>query len=254
MDAINYNYIGNGAHWEVYQIIYPDGNVPKSTVHKIPFSKHSIDANLKIYRAISEATLPTLTKFNRVDKDGKSYIVAEDLNPPGCDGYFVSPNTVRNARCEAMELIDIMYDPAKINGKNQHLAKLLGTDISEEQMEGLRRNRFLHGAEKYLYENKVKKIVGLPDFFDMSSNEMRKAAESGIELFADAFFFCVNTSDHTITFRIADFDCIILDQDAGLCREILYEANLNWFKESLAEYLEYFIDENERLTYLEMIR
>lgn len=29
--------IGNGKHWNVYQIIYSEGMIPRSEVHKMPF-------------------------------------------------------------------------------------------------------------------------------------------------------------------------------------------------------------------------
>ena len=245
--------IGNGAHWRAVRVTTIKNGLTTSIIRKESLKNESADKNISIYQLIHMNGLPTLSEFSKQLLDDKEFILAEDLNPKNSDGIYVSPNTVRNApscssiflkklsnpkqevpiECKDFEFSEYVKNPKKIS-----------TDINK-----LNETKILRGSEKFLYENKVNKISNFNQFLIQSKDDMKKASSNNIELFSDAFFFRVSESENKIDYKIADFDCIISHQNTPMCIDTLTEGNKSYFKTAILEFIEYFVEENEREIY-----
>lgn len=201
--------------------------------------------------------MPTLSKFLKRTMNEIEGIEAEDLNPEKCDGYYVSPNTIRNSQNCADAILNYIFngkesvpDECKgfnIDGYIKHLEKI--SDDRDELIE----KRILKGAEKYVYENKIGVISNFNSFLINSKADMKRASDNQIELFSDAFFFRVTETTKEIDYRIADFDCIISHKDSEIIQSKLLSGNLSYFMTALFEFIEFFIEEKYKETYLNEI-
>lgn len=255
MEFQDYLLIGNGAHWNVYRAVNEDIAM-KKVVYKVPiYGICSIIKSLKVYKVISKFGLPTLLEFSKTTIEGVECIQAEDLNPKMCDGFYVSPNTVKNS--ESCASLFLNY----LNFRDKSVFSVF--DCSEfeiqkclqqpERIELLRDKRILKGAEKTIYENKICEISNFEDFLKRAKEDLKRASDNQIELFSDAFFFKVSNSNNTINYKIADFDCIVYRGADRINTLHLYNANKDYFKTSIDEYIEFFVEMNKRKYYRKII-
>lgn len=255
--------IGEGVFWIVKRLLFFDDGIEKSMILK-ESKKCSIDdveKNIKKFKLIISIGLPTLTWFRKAENDIYS-IEAEDLNPPNnCDGYFVSPNTITNGLTFASEVARFIAPYADRNSilknheNNLELIDYLH-DIMKAYRDGdkLRVKYLLKGAECIVYSNKIKEIKNISNFLIQVKRDMNKAANNNIQMFVDAFFFRVKDSTSQIEYKIADFDCVNLCNDIHNCKSNLYEFNLNEMLRSLLEYVNYFVVEDKKNEYNNLIK
>jgi hypothetical protein len=248
--------IGNGAHWTVYRITTVENNLSKSIVFKEPKYQNS-DKNIGNYNLVISSNLPTLSRFSKKNINGVEGIEAEDLNPLNCDGYYVSPNTVRTSENLASLLLkyiqdtqqiipdefkevisDYMKDPEKIANDRDKLLEI----------------KILKGAEKYVYENKISAISNFKSFLIKSKSDMKIASDNRIELFTDAFFFRVSETTTEIDYKIADFDCIISHKKTNVSPVNLLKGNISYFETALIEFIEFFIEKAHKAAYISELK
>ena len=246
-------FIGNGANWNVKRISITHNGKTTSVIHKESIKNTSVNPNIVNYNEVTSSKLPTLSFFRQKTIDGVEVIEAEDLNPINCDGFYVSPNTAKNSPSCASEIVKFLDSSNKKNTISNQCKQF---DISEylrnperisDDLDKLHEIRILQGAEKYVYENKIKTISNFSHFLNASKTDMKIATNNKIELFSDAFFFRVSASDNKIDYKIADFDCINLNSDID--KEELLSANKSYFETSLWEFIDFFIDEKQREIY-----
>ncbi len=250
--------IGKGANWAVSRITLIENDISKTIVFKEPLKTQSPDKNIRNYKLVLSSGLPTLSKFLKRTINEIEGIEAEDLNPEKCDGYYVSPNTIRNSKNCASVILECLSDrdksiPDECKGFNIEEYINYPEKISDD-MDALIEKRILIGAEKYVYENKIRVISNLNAFLINSKADMKKASDNRIELFSDAFFFRVTETTKEIDYKIADFDCIISHRDLEITPSQLFEGNLSYFETALNEFFIFFIEEKYKEMYLNEIR
>lgn len=255
MEFQDYISIGNGAHWNVYRAVNEE-NVIKELVYKVPNDNADIIKSLKVYKVISENGLLTLEEFSKTTIEGVECIQAEDLNPKRCDGLYVSPNTVRNSKSCASLFLDYLNSGDKSVFSVSDCSEFEIQECLEqpESIELLRDKKILKGAEKTVYENKNCEISNFEDFLNSVKEDLKRASDSQIELFSDAFFFKVSNSNNTINYKIADFDCIVYHENERENTMTLYNANKDYFETSINEYIEFFVEKNKREDYRKIIK
>ena len=234
MDKIQDEFIGNGAHWNVKRVSVVENGVSRTVIHKYPKSGN-IEKNIKNYLLILFAGLPTLSHFVKSLVREVEVIESEDLNQDNCDGYFVSPNTVRNSPTYANILMDFLKSKMDVNSLNKYcyqdpvFSELLKNPTKlEENIDMLKNTRILRGAESDVYKMKIKEIANFKEFLIDTQSDMRKASKYRIELYFDAFFFRIRNSTNNIEYKIADFDCIIFHEDNDGMEEKLFAVNINY--------------------------
>ena len=254
--------IGEGSHWCVKRIFIIEDGKEKTYVLKKSKNRSivNVEKNLKNYGLIYSSGLPTLSRFTRA-KNETEIIEAEDLNPPDkCDGYFVSPNTVRGCPSYGSILMKF-YSPnfdyetfQKTNDINSELKEYLKNPSKIIENIEIRDKLIVKGAEGKVYSKKIIEIKNLNDFLIEARDDMKKASEYNIELFFDAFFFRVKESISHIEYKIADFDCININQEEQIDKKELYIGNLEYLTTSLLEYIEYFVVKEKKEEYFGIIK
>lgn len=256
------NIIGKGGHWVVERIIMNDNGQRVSVIRKHG-KPGKADENIVAFNLVSKAGLPTLSRYVRISD---SVIEAEDLNADITNGYFVSPNTVRSCDDCGSLLIKVMSNKQLTETESEvfyrcgldeifYMIKEKGAGaLSDEIVEELRSKKVLPGAEGELYYNKVAHITNLDSFWVKAKVDMIKAADTGIELYPDAFFFRVNPNDGEIEYRIADFDCIRDVSRYKNCYTELVNANIEHIKTSFEEYVIFFVVKEKQEDYKKQIR
>jgi len=261
MDKLVGENIGGGAHWNVKRITL-NGDKKNTLIQKFPKKGDSerINKNIEKYKMVNSSGLPTLSFFQKKHINGTEYIETEDLNPVIGDGYFVSPNTVSQAPSYASELLNLLEQNQDTPSHEICLDKfdfnkyLSNPELIEQDIDKLRNNRILIGAEEKLYKKKIRKIRELKDFLRLSMAEMKLAAKHQLELYPDAFFFRVRNSTHEIEYKIADFDCIICHKDYTDIDNKLYNTNISYLITAMKEYIEYFVLETKKEEYYTIIK
>ncbi|MBW4971424.1 hypothetical protein KZY98_13230 [Croceibacter atlanticus] len=250
--------IGNGGHWAVSRITTTENGISKSIVFKKPLKNQKPDNNISNYRLIFSCNLPTLSKFSKTTINGIEGIEAEDLNPKNCDGFYVSPNTIRNSEnCASIIIKYLKNSKETLPGdcKEFNVSEYIKhPEKIEEDIDKLIEKRILKGAEKYVYENKINTISNFNNFLIKSKADMKKASDNQIELFSDAFFFRVSQSTKGIEYKIADFDCIISHKKSKTSHQNLLNGNLSYFETALTEFIEFFVEKNHKETYITEIK
>jgi len=255
-------FIGEGNFWNVRRVFIVEDGIVKTHIQKISKkrSQDNISTNLKNYALVYSTGLPTLAWFTRAN-DETEIIETEDLNPPDkCDGYFVSPNTIRNCPSYASLYVKFLNSNCDVetfikdNDVDSELEEYLKKPLlTQENIEIMRNTLIAKGAEGKVYSTKITEIKNLSDFLIEARDEMKRAAECNIELFSDAFFFRLKESIKQIEYKIADFDCIISLQDKKTNKNKLYKRNLEYLTTSLCEYIVFFVIKDKNDEYLRII-
>lgn len=245
--------IGNGAHWAVYRITTIEKKLSKFIVFKEPLKNQNPDKNITNFNLIFSSNLPTLLRFSKKYIDGVEGIEAEDLNPIKCDGYYVSPNTVRTSENLASLFIKCIRNNQQIipDDHKEIISDYMKlTEKIADARDKLIEIKILNGAEKYVYENKISTISNFNSFLLKSKTDMKIASDNRIELFTDAFFFRVSETTKEIDYRIADFDCIISHRKTNISSLNLLKGNMNYFETALIEFIEFFMKKAHKEAYI----
>lgn len=249
--------IGNGAHWIVYRVTTIEKNLSKSIVFKEPLNNQNPDKNITNYNLILSSDLPTLSRFSKKNINAVEGIEAEDLNPINCDGYYVSPNTVRTSENLISLLVKCIRNGQEIIPDEykevfsyyiEHPEKIV------HDRDELIEIKILKGAEKYVYENKISTISNFNSFLIKSKTDMKKASDNRLELFTDAFFFRISETTKEIDYKIADFDCIISHEKTNVSQIDLLNGNLSYFETALIEFIEFFVGKANKEAYITELR
>lgn len=261
MTSYKEDFIGNGGHWNVKRITFTVEGVKKSIIHKEPIKNGNTKKNIDNYKLILSSNLPTLSKYFDKIHNGLKIIEAEDLNPEKCDGLYVSPNTVRTSKNCSNEIINYLKSNNKTKTINTECKEFdfenifsQAENIPDDIINALREKKILYGAEKDVYENKIKNISNFRDFLIQSKKDMKIASDNRVELYSDAFFFKVTDSSSTISYKIADFDCINSYKDDEIDLDVLFNGNKYYFETSLNEYLKFFVEESHKKQYINLIK
>lgn len=252
------NIIGKGGHWTVERITINDISVVRK--HGKPGKS---DDNIAAFNLVSKAGLPTLNRFIKINDQ---VIEAEDLNADMSKGYFVSPNTIRSCwNCGDLFIKFIKSEnlsPLEIEQCKEFDFDSILKTISEKGIENpdtevifneLREKKIVIGAEGQVYNNKIRSISNLESFWINSKEDLKKASLNQIELYTDSFFFRVNLLNDEIEYIIADFDCIRDLSRYEDCYDELIKGNIEHFKTALWEYIEFFVVEEKRTQYHQLL-
>ena len=175
-------FIGSGSQWEVFRIKLENADI-KSMIYKKSTNNnpYSYKHNLEMYKNIKKAGLKTLEFYESGMVDNDFVIFAQDLKMESV--FYVSPNSARK------------------KGNIQELLTCLTQGKEFDEYQGVPE------IEKYLLQNKLKKINNFDDIFLLIHDEMEIATANDICTCADAFFFGINLNLEIITdIVIADFD------------------------------------------------
>ncbi|SHH92801.1 hypothetical protein SAMN05444671_4329 [Flavobacterium sp. CF108] len=246
-------HIGNGAHWTVYRITTDEKDLSTSIVFKQPLKYQTSDKNIENYNLVLSSNLPTLSKFSKKNINGVEGIEAEDLNPKNCDGYYVSPNTVRTSENLASLLVKYIDGSQPIipdEYKDVILDYMKDPEKAVNDRDKLLEIKILKGAEKYVYENKISVISNFNSFLIKLKTDMKRASDNRIELFSDAFFFRVSETTKEIDYKIADFDCIVSKEKTNISPVNLLKGNMSYFETALIEFIELFIEKAHKEAYI----
>lgn len=249
--------IGNGAHWIVYRITTIEKNLSTSIVFKEPLKNQNPDKNITNYNLIFSSNLPTLSRFSKKYINSVEGIEAEDLNPINCDGYYVSPNTVRTSENFASLLLKYIQDsqeiiPDEYKEVISHYMK--HPEKIANDRDKLIEIKILKGAEKYVYENKISSISNFNSFLIKAKTDMKKASDNRLELFTDAFFFRISETTKEIDYKIADFDCIISHEKTNISQLDLLKGNMIYFETALIEFIEFFVEKVHKEAYISELK
>ncbi len=100
-------------------------------------------------------------------------------------------------------------------------------------------------------KNKIKEVENFEDFVKSVFEHTRKAAEAGISIYEDGYFFFVNTQNNEIDFIVGDLDNVTKKESISF--DTLYRYNIR----QAAEALFAFFHSNVELTnqhYLEKVQ
>jgi hypothetical protein len=244
MKYLSKEYLGSGAHWIVYRIHKnheEDGKYDNLTslVAKISNNGNGdVDRNIKNYDKVSSAKLPTLKYYFSDIIDDNPAILAEDLNIAN-DIIYVSPNTAKHIH-------------SQINGDKR--SNVAFTDLNEMYNSDL--YCALPRYESLLLKKGITEILNIEELSKEIEICMRSAAENGIGMFEDAFFFGVNTHGKakcTLNVKIADFDSIIIR--SGDVDESFVNRNILAFTFALSDFVEAFVEKRAlKKQYTEYLR
>ena len=247
--------VGNGANWNVYRITENHNGQKKCWIRKRSING-KVDSNITTFNLVSQAGLPTLNWYVKVNDNE---IEAEDLNADTPKGYFVSPNTIRNyPNCGDVFLKYINSESLTPLEREQCkefdfscISKMIRTNEFDKIVDQMRKKKIAIGAEGKVYNNKIQCISNLKSFCSSSQKDLEKATSNKIALFSDAFFFRVNLLNNDIEYIIADFDCIQGLNTSTDSPANLLELNQDEFKTALLEFI-YFLSlkKNRRNTSL----
>lgn len=249
--------VGNGAHWKVYRITENHNGQKKCVIRKRSINGE-VDSNITTFNLVSQAGLPTLKRYVKVNDNE---IEAEDLNADTSKGYFVSPNTIRNCQnCVDVLLKYIKSESLTPLEREQCkefdfscIAKMIQTNESDKIVEQMQEKKVVIGAEREVYNNKIKCISNLKYFCLSSQEDLEKATSNKIALYSDAFFFRVNLSNNYIEYIIADFDCIQGLSTSTDCPDNLLEINQKEFKTALLEFIYFFVVKEKQEEYKALV-
>lgn len=249
--------VGNGANWNVYRITENHNGQKKCWIRKRSING-KVDSNITTFNLVSQAGLPTLNWYVRVNDNE---IEAEDLNADTSKGYFVSPNTIRNyPNCGDVFLKYINSESLTPLEREQCkefdfscISKMIRTNEFDKIVDQMRKKKIAIGAEGKVYNNKIQCISSLKSFCSSSQKDLEKATSNKIALFSDAFFFRVNLLNNDIEYIIADFDCIQGLNTSTDSPANLLELNQDEFKTALLEFIYFFIVKEKQEEYIALV-
>lgn len=241
------SYLGEGSFWIVERIkgkIKVNGKDYSQYIVKWKKQDSSnIEENITAYNKILEAGLPTLSFFEKRVKDDKECIVAEDLNSNE-NIIYVSPNTTTHESALNFLLINKQRESlAQFNTnsfpmetKSENINSILS--ILQDELKEKTKGSFY---ETKLSGEKIDEICNFDDFMALLLKDMEIVSKANIGMCADAFFFGIS-NDNFLTYKVADFDCIILD-----CKNTKSTINGNKIEalQAFGEFIENFVKDNE---------
>jgi len=241
--------IGKGTHWNVSRITTDKGTV----IHK-ESAKGGVDENIENYTLVNNCGLSTLKRYEKIDNQT---IETEDLNQNPKNGYFVTPNTIRNSTTCADILMKLISGKDISKSESEECIEFdfpcLVKNLTDGNIDILRNKKIISSiAEAEVYKNKIEEITNLDFFLNNAKIDMQKASQANIELFSDAFFYRVKPIVYEIEYIIADFDCIIHHCDE-ISEEVLFNGNMEYLKTSLREFITYFVINKKHNEYFEII-
>lgn len=97
--------------------------------------------------------------------------------------------------------------------------------------------------EQYYQKRAVGSIRNLRQFITDFKAKLRIISENNISLYYDCYFFKISENPYDIDYKIADFDCVEINDDFHSVTE-LYDLNVTNFKQAILQFIDTYYKDN----------